>query len=66
LVKGERKVSFDEAWRALQFNEVRTYAVCCMKLMKGTMIRKAIATQLICFKVIKNLFFSFPSLTPIN
>jgi hypothetical protein len=35
LVEGERKVSFGEAWRALQSNGVRTYAVWCMKLMKG-------------------------------
>jgi hypothetical protein len=27
LVKRERKVSFDEDWCALQFNEVRTYVV---------------------------------------
>jgi hypothetical protein len=35
LVEGERKLSFGEAWRALQSNGVRTYAVWCMKLMKG-------------------------------
>jgi hypothetical protein len=27
LIEGERKVSFGEAWRALQSNEVRTYAL---------------------------------------
>jgi hypothetical protein len=27
LVEGERKVSYGEAWRVLQTNEVRTYAV---------------------------------------
>jgi hypothetical protein len=27
FVKGERKVSFVEAWRALESNGVRTYAV---------------------------------------
>jgi hypothetical protein len=27
LVEGERKVSFDVAWRALQSNRVRTYVV---------------------------------------
>jgi hypothetical protein len=27
LVERERKVSYDEAWRALQTNGVRTYAV---------------------------------------
>jgi hypothetical protein len=35
LVEGERKVSFGEAWRALQSNGERTYVVRCMKLMKG-------------------------------
>jgi hypothetical protein len=35
LFQGERKVSFCEAWHALQSNGVRTYAVWCMKLMKG-------------------------------
>jgi hypothetical protein len=27
LVKGERKVSFDEAWRALQSSGVKIYAI---------------------------------------
>jgi hypothetical protein len=35
LVKRERKVSFGEAWRAHQSKWVRTYAVWCIKLMKG-------------------------------
>jgi hypothetical protein len=32
LVERERKVSFGEAWCALQSNGVRTYVVWCMKL----------------------------------
>jgi hypothetical protein len=35
LVERERKVSFDEAWRSLKLSSVRTYAIWCMKLMKG-------------------------------
>jgi hypothetical protein len=34
LAERERKVSFGEAWHSHQSNGVRTYAVCCMKLMK--------------------------------
>jgi hypothetical protein len=53
LVKRRRKVSFGVAWHALHSNGVR-------------MIRKARATRLTCFKVIKDLSISFPSLTPIS
>jgi hypothetical protein len=35
LVEGEMKVSFGDVWCALQSNDIKTYTVWCMKLMKG-------------------------------
>jgi hypothetical protein len=63
LVERGERVSFGEAWRALQIDGLRTDQ---RVLTKDAKVIKVRSTWLTCFKVIKDFSLSFPSLTPIS